>query len=64
MAQDFENTNELMQTEVDLGTVKIADDVVGMIAAYAAMEVEGVFGMAGSSSSSLFGKNGYRDMFI
>ena len=60
MAQDMENTNEITGGEIDLGTVKIADVVVGMIAAYAAMEVEGVHGMAGASSSSLFGKSGYK----
>ncbi|MCR5594843.1 MAG: Asp23/Gls24 family envelope stress response protein [Lachnospiraceae bacterium] len=36
-----------------LGSVKIADDVVGMIAALAATEVEGVHGMAGVTADLL-----------
>jgi uncharacterized alkaline shock family protein YloU len=58
MAQE-KNTNERYSEAVDIGTVKIADDVVALIAAFAAMEVEGVSGlmtnMAGSVTE-LFGK--------
>ena len=43
--------------EEDIGTVKIADDVVAMIAGYAAREVDGVAEMAGVgyTSQPLFG---------
>ena len=44
--------------EEDIGTVKIADDVVAMIAGYAAREVDGVAEMAGVgyTSQPLFGR--------
>ena len=51
MAQE-KNTNERYSEAVDIGTVKIADDVVALIAAFAAMEVEGVSGMAGTLSTA------------
>ena len=44
MAQE-KNTGERYNDALDIGTVKIADDVVALIAAFAAMEVEGVSGM-------------------
>ena len=44
MAQE-KNTAEKYSDAI--GTVQIADDVVALIAAFAAMEVEGVSGMAG-----------------
>ena len=43
-----------------LGSVKIADDVVGMIAALAAGEVEGVHGMAGEVANELLDKVGVK----
>ncbi|HCW24094.1 MAG TPA: Asp23/Gls24 family envelope stress response protein [Lachnospiraceae bacterium] len=44
--------------EEDIGTVKIADDVVAMIAGYASREVDGVAEMAGVgyTSQPLFGR--------
>ncbi len=41
-------------------SVKIADEVVGMIAALAASEVEGVHGMAGDATRELLDKVGVR----
>ena len=49
---------EIPGTEVgeeSIGTIKIADDVVTMIAGYAVQEVEGVASMFGGSSGGLFG---------
>ncbi|MBO4899493.1 MAG: Asp23/Gls24 family envelope stress response protein [Lachnospiraceae bacterium] len=43
-----------------LGSVKIADEVVGMIAALAATEVEGVHGMPGDVTSELLDKVGVK----
>ena len=39
MAQE-KNTGERYADAADIGTVKIADDVVALIAAFAAMEVD------------------------
>ncbi|MCR5674488.1 MAG: Asp23/Gls24 family envelope stress response protein [Lachnospiraceae bacterium] len=39
-----------------VGSVKIADDVVGMIAALAALEVDGVSSMAGGVKSGVVGR--------
>jgi uncharacterized alkaline shock family protein YloU len=50
MANEHENgTNYTIYENGDLGEVKIADEVVAVIAGIAATEVEGVAGMAGSS---------------
>ena len=46
MAKDEKNTYTI-QNEASLGEVKIADEVVAIIAALAATEVEGVASMAG-----------------
>lgn len=43
-----------------LGSVKIADDVVGMIAALAATEVEGVHGMAGNVTAEILDRVGVK----
>ena len=46
MSKDERNTYTI-QADESLGEVKIADEVVAMIAGLAAMEVEGVASMAG-----------------
>lgn len=48
------------EEEVDLGTVRIADDVVAMIAGYTAKDVDGVADMAGSSTSAFLRSAGYK----
>ncbi|MCL2719007.1 MAG: Asp23/Gls24 family envelope stress response protein [Lachnospiraceae bacterium] len=45
-----------------IGSVKIADDVVAMIAGLAAMEVDGVSAMAGNISKELMSKVGVRNL--
>ena len=47
-----------MQEEEKAGTVKIADDVVAMIAALAATEVDGVAAMSGNLTNELLSKVG------
>jgi uncharacterized alkaline shock family protein YloU len=48
-------------TEVDeLGTVKIANDVVAMIAGLAATEVDGVSAMVGNITNEIMGKVGMK----
>ena len=44
----MENNNYVLEEDINLGTVKIADDVVAMIAGLACMEVKGVGAMAGN----------------
>jgi uncharacterized alkaline shock family protein YloU len=59
MAQE-KNTGERYNDALDIGTVKIADDVVALIAAFAAMEVEGVSGMAGGLDMNTVSKGGMK----
>ena len=59
MAQD-KNMAERYSEAADIGTVKIADDVIALISAFAAMEVEGVSGMAGDISMEAVSKGGMK----
>lgn len=47
-------------SESYVGSVKIADDVVGMIAAYAATEIDGVHSMPGNVTTDLLDKMGIK----
>ena len=60
MAQE-KNTAEIY-SDANIGTVQIADDVVALIAAYAAMEVEGVSGMAGGVDMETVSKGGMKKL--
>ena len=59
MAQE-KNMAERYSEAADIGTVKIADDVIALISAFAAMEVEGVSGMAGDISMESVSKGGMK----
>ena len=59
MAQE-KNMAERYMDATDIGTVKIADDVVALIAAFAAMEVEGVSGMAGGLDMDTVSRGGMK----
>ena len=59
MAKDEKNTYTI-QNEASLGEVKIADEVVAIIAALAATEVEGVASMAGNITNEVIGNSGSR----
>ena len=61
MAQD-KNMAERYSEAADIGTVKIADDVVALIAAFAAMEVEGVSGMAGGLTMDAVSRGGMKKL--
>ena len=50
-----------LKKEVDFGTVKIADDVVAMIASIAAMEVDGIHGMAGGAGQDILRRVGVKN---
>ena len=54
--------NTYLSQEEAFGTVKIADDVVAMIAALAATEVEGVAAMNGTVANELLSKVGVKGL--
>ncbi|GAA0795780.1 Asp23/Gls24 family envelope stress response protein [Clostridium sp. AF19-22AC] len=61
MAKDERNTYSI-QNDSSLGEVKIADEVVAIIAALAATEVEGVASMAGNITNELISKLGMKNL--
>ena len=61
MSKD-ERTTYTIQADESLGEVKIADEVVAMIAGLAAMEVEGVASMAGNATRELISKLGMKSL--
>ena len=61
MAKDERNTYTI-QNDARLGEVKIADEVVAIIAALAATEVEGVASMAGNITNEVIGKLGIKNL--
>lgn len=61
MSKDERNTYTI-QADESLGEVKIADEVVAMIAGLAAMEVEGVASMAGNATRELISKLGMKSL--
>ena len=61
MAKDERNTYTI-QNDASKGEIKIADEVVAIIAALAATEVEGVASMAGNITNELIGKLGMKNL--
>ena len=61
MAQE-KNTADKYSDAANIGTVQIADDVVALIAAFAAMEVEGVAGMPGGVDIETVSKGGMKKL--
>lgn len=62
MEKTLEQNTYVLQDDDDLGTVKIADDVVASIAGIAATEVEGVVSMAGNIGNELRSKIGVKNL--
>lgn len=62
MEKDQEKDTYVLQDDKRLGTVKIADDVVEMIAGLATTEVDGVCSMVGSLTNELMSKVGVRNV--
>lgn len=58
----MENNNYVLEEDINLGTVKIADDVVAMIAGLACMEVKGVSVMAGNVGNELLDRVGVKSL--
>ncbi len=52
----------ILQEDASVGTVKIADDVVAIIAALAATEVDGVSSLAGNLTNELMSKVGVKSL--
>ena len=57
-----EKNIHVLERDGKLGEVKIADEVVAMIAGLAATEVEGVDSMAGNITNELVGKLGMKNL--
>ena len=57
-----EKSTYTIKADENLGEVKIADDVVSIIAGLAAMEVDGVSSMAGNASRELISKLGMKSL--
>lgn len=62
MEKTLEQNTYVLQEDENLGTVKIADDVVASIAGIAATEVEGVVSMAGNIGNELRSKIGVKNL--
>ena len=62
MEQKMDRNTFELQDDDKLGSVKIADDVVAMIAALAATEVEGVAAMSGNVTNELLSRVGVKNM--
>lgn len=58
MEKEIDRNTYVLQDDESTGTVKIADDVVAMIAGIATTEVEGVSAMAGNITNELMSKVG------
>lgn len=62
MEKTLEQNTYVLQEDDEFGTVKIADDVVAVIAGLAATEVKGVVAMAGNISNELMSKMGVKNL--
>lgn len=62
MVNNEQETREDSEDKKGIGEVKIASDVVAIIAGLAANEVEGVYSMAGNITNELIGKLGMKNM--
>lgn len=60
MDKDLNKDTYMLEEDENIGSVKIADDVVAMIAALAATEVEGVAAMSGNVTNDLLSKVGVK----
>ena len=58
MSKELERQSLELREDDSMGSVKIADDVVAMIAALAATEVEGVASMVGNVTHELMNRMG------
>ena len=61
MEQEFSKNTFVLQENEEIGSVKIADDVVAMIAALAATEVEGVAAMSNNMTNEFLSRVGVKN---
>lgn len=62
MEKEIDKSAVVLKEDENIGTVKIADDVVAMIASLATTEVEGVSAMAGNITNELMSKVGMKSL--
>lgn len=62
MEKEYGEKSYTLKEDDRIGTVKIADDVVAMIAGLAATEVEGVAAMAGNITNELMSRVGVKNL--
>lgn len=62
MEKELNRNTYVLQEDDSMGSVKIADDVVAMIAGIAATEVDGVAAMAGNVTNELMSKVGVKSL--
>lgn len=62
MEREIDKNTIVLRDEKNFGSVQIADDVVSMIAALAATEVEGVHSMAGNSTHEVISRIGVKSL--
>ncbi|MBQ8325663.1 MAG: Asp23/Gls24 family envelope stress response protein [Lachnospiraceae bacterium] len=62
MEREMENGAYVLQEDGSMGTVKIADDVVAMIASLATTEIEGVSALVGNVTNELMSKVGMKKL--
>ena len=62
MERTMDTSNYILKEDVNFGTVKIADDVVAMIAGLAASEVDGVSQMAGNVGNEILSSFGIKSV--
>ena len=64
MDKDLDRKTLVLQEDENIGAVKIADDVVAMIASLAASEVEGVSAVGNNLTNDLMSKVGVKNLAI
>lgn len=62
MEKNNDKNTYLLQDDESIGSVKIADDVVAMIASLAATEIDGVSALVGNITNELMSKVGMKNL--
>ena len=62
MEKEMENKTYSLEGSGSIGEVRIADDVVAMIAGYAAWETDGVSSLAGNATGELLNRVGVKTL--